>query len=122
MLEFTAAIKTRKMFNNTLKLVVMKKTTMIIALSFCFFGIKAQDTVWLKSDKTIEGSIVSFANKKVSIKAGNETFVYKLEEIKSIHYNGSVKKTNEPTEESFPIKTSKKPEEEMRARPVKTGK
>lgn len=94
---------------------------MVIVLSFFFFGIKAQDTIWLKNGKQIEGNILSFANKKVSIRTGAETSVYKLDEIKSIQYNGPIEKSNEKTQASFPVKTDKKQKEEMDARPVKTG-
>jgi hypothetical protein len=100
----------------------MKKSSLIIALSFFFFSAKAQDIIWLKSGKKIEGSIVSFANKNVRIKIGIETSIYKLDEIKSFQYNGPVEKSNEPAPTSFPVKTSKKQKGEMEARPVKAGK
>ncbi|HEX5154786.1 MAG TPA: hypothetical protein VFW07_25240 [Parafilimonas sp.] len=102
----------------------MKKTKLIIAFSLFFFCTKAQDTIQLKSGKTLEGHILSFANKNVSIKIGNETSVYKLDEIKYIRYNGPVEKSNEAAPAFFPVKTgdNKKQNEQAEARPIKIEK
>ena len=98
----------------------MKKTTIVIVFSFYFFSTKAQDTLWLKSGKIVEGYIVSFANKNVSIKTGNETSVYKLDEIKSLTYNGPGGKSKDAA--SFPIKTETgtNRKDEIVARPTRT--
>jgi len=98
----------------------MKKTTLVIALSFYFFSSKAQDTIWLKSGKTVEGHILSFANKNVSIKIGNETSVYKLDEIKSLRYNGPGGKSKDGASFAIKTETDKNRKYEIVDRPTKT--
>lgn len=71
----------------------MKKATLIIALSSCFWGANAQDTIWLKSGQTLSGYILSFTdgftdNSVVTIEVKSDTLVYKLNEIKLLRYNG----------------------------------
>ncbi|HEV8283589.1 MAG TPA: hypothetical protein VGQ09_04725 [Chitinophagaceae bacterium] len=94
----------------------MKKTILFFGLGICLISTKAQDTIWLKSGKTLAGQIFSFADNNVKIKTGNDTFIYKLEEIKSLRYNGPAGKATDAT----PVYAEdKKRKKEIASKPVK---
>lgn len=97
----------------------MKMTILFFGLGTCFFSAKAQDTIWLKSGKSLAGQILSFASNNVKIKTGNDTLIYKLEEIKSLRYNGPAEKTNIPVPVYIESKDDKKSKNDMTAKPVK---
>ena len=93
----------------------MKKVLLVSGLSICFFIVKGQDSILLKSGKSITGQIFSFENNIVRIKIGQDTSVYKLEEIKSLKYNGPSTKLNMSP---VPVK-DKVRRKEIEASPVK---
>lgn len=97
----------------------MKKLTLCFGFSIAFLSVNAQDTVWLKSGKSLTGQILSFADSIVTIKVKRDTLIYKLEEIKSLRYNGPAIKGNTAT----PVKNSKagndKKKDEIEVKPVK---
>lgn len=92
----------------------MKKVKLVFGFCICFFSAKAQDTVWLKSGKSIAGQIYSFADNIVRIRVGNDISTYKLDEIKSLRYNGPTIKMNTPV----PLR-NKRREVEIEAKPIK---
>ena len=93
----------------------------MLALAICYMGANAQDTLWLKSGKTISGHISSFADNNVTIKVANETTVYKLDEIKSLRYNGPGTKmiAAEPVKVTNEVVVSKSRKKTIEAKPIK---
>ena len=99
----------------------MKKIIFVLGLCIGFFNLKAQDTIWLKTGKSIIGRISSFADNTVKIKTANGEFVYKLDEIKSLKYNGPAKEMNQSLAKIVPDnKGNKSRKDEIEAKPVKT--
>jgi hypothetical protein len=66
----------------------MKEVMLVFGFCICMLSVKGQDSLSLKSGKSVTGQIVSFADSIVRIKIGSDTLDYKLDEIKSIRYNG----------------------------------
>lgn len=107
----------------------MKKIILFIAFCIVFVSAKAQDTIWLKSGQTITGYILSFTNgfresSTVTIQLKTDTAVYKMNEIKSISYNGGTAGA-EKSKNLFPVydedRGNKKHKRERAAKsPVKT--
>jgi len=92
----------------------MKKVLSVSGLCICFFIVKGQDNILLKSGKSLTGQIFSFENNIVRIKVGQDTSVYKLDEIKSLTYNGPATTTNGPV----PLQ-DKNQKKELGVKPVK---
>ena len=97
----------------------MKKTIFVFGLAICFFSAKAQDSIWLKSGKTVEGQILSFTDNTVGIQVDKKTSVYKLAEVKSLRYNGPVERASTPVQIYIDAKGDKNRKTEMPAGPVK---
>lgn len=99
----------------------MKKVMLVFVFFICALGVNGQDSLSLKSGKSMTGQIVSFADSMVRIKTGSETFGYKLSEIESLRYNGPVTAENVQVPEKTETGNSdvKKRRKESGMNPVK---
>lgn len=69
----------------------MKKTCLLIVLLFLVALVSAQDTLRLKSGKTVAGKILSLSDGKIKVAAGNDTLQFIPEEISMIQFCDTVK-------------------------------
>lgn len=72
----------------------MKRVMLVFGLSVCLLSVRGQDSLSLKSGKVMAGEIISFADNTVRIRIKSDTLNYKLDEIKSLRYNGPVTAKN----------------------------
>lgn len=99
----------------------MKKVMLVFGFSICMLSVKGQDSLSLKSGKSMTGQIVLFAHNIVRIKIGSDTVDYKLDEIKSIRYNGPAtgKNIQLPVKIEAENRETKNKGKEIEVRPVK---
>ena len=101
----------------------MKKAMVVFGFCICMLSVKGQDSLSLKSGRSMTGQIVSFADNIVRIKIASETFDYKLDEIKSIRYKGpeTAKNIQVPVKNDAGNRETKSGRKETEVTPVKVG-